>query len=339
MPVTDVHKDPENCTMTVVADFAASLQRVWDAYVDPRQIEKFWGPPTFPATFTRHDCYPGGMSSYSMTGPADPDATGLEQEMLSHGGYWEWVEVKAPEGVSGDTAYFEVRDGFSRPDGTPNTELPSMRMTFHFETTTDGTRMTSTSYFNTVDEMQQILDMGAEEGTRQAMAQIDDVLADLASFAAGRGTTTDVLSDTQIRLSRVIRGSVEQVWRAHQEPELLTKWMLGPDGWQMVTCEVATEAGDEYRFEWEADDGTGRFGFVGTLVASEPPHRSVQNERMMGTEGPGVEYETTFTAVAEGTLLSQLMTFPSAELRDQILETGMVDGLEASYQRLERVLA
>ena len=58
MPVTNVTKDPENLTMTVVADFAAPVQRVWDAYTDPRQLEKFWGPPEYPATFTRHDVVP-----------------------------------------------------------------------------------------------------------------------------------------------------------------------------------------------------------------------------------------------------------------------------------------
>ena len=53
MPITSVRKDPEALTMTVVADFAAPLQRLWDAYADPRQLERFWGPPTYPATFTR----------------------------------------------------------------------------------------------------------------------------------------------------------------------------------------------------------------------------------------------------------------------------------------------
>ena len=58
MPITSVAKDPENLTMTVIADFPVPLRRLWDAYVDPRQLEKFWGPPQFPATFTRHDAFP-----------------------------------------------------------------------------------------------------------------------------------------------------------------------------------------------------------------------------------------------------------------------------------------
>lgn len=66
MPITSVHKDSEALTMTVAADFAAPLQRLWDAYADPRQLEKFWGPPAYPATFTRHDMFPGGRSAYAM---------------------------------------------------------------------------------------------------------------------------------------------------------------------------------------------------------------------------------------------------------------------------------
>ena len=91
MPITSVHKDPESLTMTVVADFAAPLQRLWEAYADPRQIERFWGPPTYPASFTRHDMFPGGRSAYTMVGP-DGDVSR---------GYWEFLDVKAPHSVRG----------------------------------------------------------------------------------------------------------------------------------------------------------------------------------------------------------------------------------------------
>ena len=134
MPVTSVTKDPENLTMTVVADFGVPLRRLWDAYVDPRQLEKFWGPPQFPATFTRHDAFPGGVSTYVMTGP----------DGSTHGGYWQWSEVKQPEG---EVASFEVRDGFTHPDGTSNPDLPSMSMNFWFESTSTGSRVTTTTHF------------------------------------------------------------------------------------------------------------------------------------------------------------------------------------------------
>ncbi len=320
MPITSVTRDPETLTMTVVADFAAGLHRLWEVYVDPRQLERFWGPPEYPATFTRHDAAVGGRSTYRMTGP----------EGDAHGGYWEWLSIDPQKS-------FEVRDGFMTPDGEPNTRMPSMRMQFVFEEHGDGSRVTTTTYFDSLEELEQLVGMGMEEGMRAAMGQMDAVLADLTAFAAGQGTVTQILSDTQARISRVIRGSVEQVWRAHHDAELLQRWLLGPDGWTMPVCEVATEVGEKYRYEWEPVEGNQgeRFGFEGELLESSPPTRAVTTERMIGMPGEGNVNELTLTPVAEGTLLSLVITFPNAEVRDIILATGMTDGMETSYARLE----
>lgn len=325
MPITSVTKDPEALTMTVVADFPVPVERLWEAYADPRQLERFWGPPTYPARFTRHDLYPGGRSQYTMTGP-DGDTSS---------GYWEFLKVDAPHG-------FEVLDGFAAEDGTPNRDAPTMRMVFSFSATEVGSRLETTSYFNSAEELAQLLEMGMEQGMSEAMGQIDEVLEDLASFAAGRGIQTDLLSDTEVRVSRLIRGSVDQVWRAHHDPALLKRWLLGPDGWTMPVCEVATEVGQSYRYEWEPEDPNSegsRFGFTGELLEIEPPHRSVTTEAMIGMEGPGTRNELTLTPMDGGTLLSIVITYPSIELRDIVLATGMVDGMETSYARLESILA
>lgn len=162
MPITAVTQDDEALTMTVVADFPVPLSRLWDAYTDPRTLERFWGPPTYPAVFTRHDMYPGGRSHYIMTGP-DGDVSR---------GYWEYLAVTPLES-------FEVLDGFALADGSPNHDMPSMRMTFTFDETDEGSRMTNTTYFNTLEELEQLLGMGMAEGMRSAMGQMDDVLASL----------------------------------------------------------------------------------------------------------------------------------------------------------------
>jgi uncharacterized protein YndB with AHSA1/START domain len=318
MPLTSIDKDLDELTMTVVADFPVPVRRLWDAYTDPRQIERFWGPPEWPATFTRHDAVPGGLSTYVMIGP-DGEASA---------GYWEWLSVDAPRS-------FEVRDGFASADGSPNTDMPAMRIVWTFEETESGSRVTATTLFDSLDDLQQILEMGAEEGVTAAMTQIDAVVTDLASFAAGRAAEAQILDDTTVRVSRVIRGTVDQVWNAHHDPALLQRWLLGPDGWTMPVCEVATEVGDSYRYEWERADGEGRFGFTGELLESHPPHRAVTTEQMIGIDGPATRNEMTLTEVDDGTLLSIVITYPSAEVRDTILETGMVDGMEASYARLE----
>lgn len=322
MPVTSVETDLDALTMTIVADFAATRERLWQAYTDPRQIERFWGPVEWPATFTRHDVFVGGRSAYFMTGPNGERSAG----------FWEFLAVDPGRS-------FEVRDGFADADGEENDDMPSMRMTFVFEATDAGSRLITTTYFGALDQLEQLLGMGMDEGVRSAMSQIDQVLADLESFAAGRGTESQILSDTQVRISRIIRGTVEQVWRAHHDPELLQQWMLGPDGWAMPICEVSAEAGGTYRYEWEPVDGSpGRFGFEGEVLEAHPPHRSVTTERMIGMDGSGNINEMTLTPCDEGTLMSLVVTFPSEEVRDIVLGTGMVDGMETGYVRLDGML-
>lgn len=319
MPITSVTKNPEDLTMTVVAEFGVPVERLWDAYADPRQLEKFWGPVEWPATFTRHDMFPGGRSEYAMRGP--------DGEVSA--GFWEFVSVDRPKS-------FEVIDGFANEDGSSNPEMPSIRMTFAFEETNSGSRVTNTTYFASVEQLQQLVDMGMEEGMRSAMSQMDAVIEDLATFAAGRATEAQILSDTQIRTSRVIRGSVDQVWDAHLDPEKVKRWMLGPDGWSMPVAEVGVRAGDTYRYEWQNDESGERFGFTGEVLEAQPPHRIVTTEGMIGMEGPPAVNDITMRPVDGGTLLTITITYPSKEVRDMVLATGMVDGMETSYARLER---
>ena len=229
-----------------------------------------------------------------------------------------------------------MEDGFSDENGAQNNDMPTMRMRFTFEPTATGSRFRSVTQFPTIEAMEQLVQMGMMEGMRSAMDQIDAVLADLASFAVSRATEAQLLSDTQARVSRVIRGSVDQVWRAHHEPTLMKRWLLGPDGWTMPVCEIAKNPGDRYRYEWESADGTGRFGFEGELLESSAPYRSVTTEQMIGIDGPAVRNEMTLAPVQGGTLLSIVITYPSTEVRDMILGTGMTKGMETSYQRLER---
>lgn len=322
MPITSVEKDVDTLTLTVIADFGVPVRRLWDAYADPRQIERFWGPPGWPATFARHDMAVGGRSQYYMTGPDGERA----------GGYWDFLAVD-------ELRSFEVRDGFTRPDGSPDADLPTVRVVFGFEETDEGSRLITVSHFGSSEQLEQLLGMGMEEGLVAAMGQIDEVLADLASFAASRTTEAQLLSDTQVRISRVVRGSVEQVWAAHHEAALLRRWMLGPDGWSMPVCEPATVVGESYRYEWEQVGDAQRFGFTGELLESAPPHREVTAERMLGTDGPSTYNELTLTPVEGGTLVAVVITYPDVELRDTILATGMVDGMEFGYARLDGVLS
>lgn len=317
MPITSLDKDVDALTMTVVADFPVPASRLWQAYADPRQIEKFWGPPDWPATFSRHDMVPGGRSIYCMTGP--------DGERMN--GHWAITRVNAPHS-------FEFHDGFADADGVPDDMAPTMRVVFTFEDTAAGSRLTTTTWFNSVEDLEQLVEMGMEEGTRLAMAQIDDVVTDLSSFAAGNGTTLQILDDTHVRVSRIIRGSAKAVWDAHTQPELMRRWMLGPEGWSMPVCEAAAAVGDTYRYEWVDEKGKNGFGFTGELLESVHPNRMVTTEMMIGMDAVVIN-EMTLTPTADGTLLSQVITYPDVDTRDMILETGMAEGMEASYARME----
>lgn len=323
MPITAVTRDHEALTMTVVAEFPVPVARVWDAYADPRQLEKFWGPVEWPATFTRHDLAVGGRSDYYMTGPDGERSAG----------FWEFLSVQPGRS-------FEVRDGFSGDDGSENTELPSMRMVFTFEANGAGSRVTTTTHFPSLQALEQVLEMGMEEGMRSAMSQMDQVLADLADYSAGFATDLQILDDTHVRVSRIIRGTPEQVWEAHHNPELMKKWLLGPDGWIMTDVKVGLAVGDKHLAMWEPEGGgEGGFGFEGEVLEFVPGVRAVTTEGMVGVDGPYTTNELTFTPVDGGTLLTLLITYPTQELRDMVLSTGMVDGMEASYSRLEGQLA
>ncbi|MBT2484335.1 MULTISPECIES: SRPBCC family protein [unclassified Microbacterium] len=322
MPVTEVTTDAENLTMTVVADLAASVDRVWNAYSDPAQLERFWGPPGWPATFSTWDHTVGGRAVYTMNGPRGETSSGT----------WEFLAIEAPH-------RFEVIDSFAEEDGTPVDSLPSMRMTFTFEPTADGTRMVTQSHFASTEALEQVVSMGAVEGTKMAMAQLDAVLQDLREYAQGRGTQVELLDDTHVRITRLVEGPRDLVWRAHNEPDLMKQWMLGPDGWEMTECTVATEAGQSYRTSWApVGDTEGEpFGFEGEALLVDAPRRSVTTERMQGVPTETLN-DLNLYEEDGATLITILIEYPDVETRDMILATGMTDGMEASYARLESEL-
>jgi uncharacterized protein YndB with AHSA1/START domain len=161
MPITSVTSDPKALTLTVVGEYAVSVERLWQAYSDPRQLERFWGPETWPAKFTRHEFVVGGQANYTMTGP----------DGATSSGWWRFLAIEPPRLI-------EIEDGFSNPDGTPNTAMPSMRMKFMFEPTASGSRFIGVTRFTSLETMEQLVKMGMLEGLRSAMGQLDGVLAD-----------------------------------------------------------------------------------------------------------------------------------------------------------------
>jgi uncharacterized protein YndB with AHSA1/START domain len=162
MTVTAVRKDPQALTMTIDAEFDAPPERVWQLWADPRQLERWWGPPTYPATFTTHDLAPGSRVEYHMTGPEGDQPHG----------YWDVVEVDPPRSLV-------FQDGFANDDGSPNTDLPQTTARVTIDEIGSGrTRMSIESRFPSTEAMEQVLALGAEEGLKQAIGQIDAILAE-----------------------------------------------------------------------------------------------------------------------------------------------------------------
>jgi uncharacterized protein YndB with AHSA1/START domain len=160
MTVTNVHKDPEAMTMTITAEFDAPVGRVWQLWEDPRQLERWWGPPTYPATVVDHDLTPGGGVSYFMTGPGGDQPHG----------WWRVTEVDAPRRL-------EFENGLADNTGVPNPDMPSMtvRVTLS-EQPTGGTRMEIETAFPSLPAMEQFMSMGMEEGMTSAVSQMDGIL-------------------------------------------------------------------------------------------------------------------------------------------------------------------
>ncbi|TPQ16457.1 SRPBCC family protein [Streptomyces sporangiiformans] len=165
MTVIDVQKNPEALTLTLTARFDAPPARVWQVWEDPRKLERWWGPPTYPATVVDHELKPGGAVTYFMTGP----------EGDKHHGWWRIRSVEAPYGL-------EFEDGFADDAGRPNPDMPTMSVRVRLAA--DGetsTVMTVESTFPTAEAMEQLVSMGMVEGITAAMGQIDALLADSAA--------------------------------------------------------------------------------------------------------------------------------------------------------------
>jgi uncharacterized protein YndB with AHSA1/START domain len=143
--------------------------------------------------------------------------------------------------------------------------------------------------------------------------------------------------DTHVVVTRRFAAAPEAVYRAHTEPALIQKWLLGPPGWTMPVCNNEATPGGAIRYEWT--DGKGRgFHLTGEYIALEPWHRIVHVERMhLPDPTPDNHVETRFEPDGNGTLMTMRMTLPSAGTRAAMLATGMETGMEISYARLEDV--
>jgi len=160
MSVTSLDKDFDALTLTMIADFDATAERVWDLWADPRKLERWWGPPTHPATMVDHDLTPGGAVTYYMTSP----------EGEKYHGRWNITAVDVPTSL-------EFVDTFADSDGKPVDNMPVSTTQMRLSSYDGNTRMELRAVFDSRDQMDQLLGMGMDEGLKQAVGQMDALLA------------------------------------------------------------------------------------------------------------------------------------------------------------------
>jgi uncharacterized protein YndB with AHSA1/START domain len=159
--VVGVVKDPEARSMTITARFDAPIARVWEVWSDPGQLERWWGPPLYPATVSEHDLAPGGRVGYAMTGP----------DGERHRGFWRVRAVDPPHRL-------EFEDGFADADGNPTPDMPTTMIRVALSQLADGaTQMEITLTWDSDEAMQQTLATGTDAGITAAVGQIDELLA------------------------------------------------------------------------------------------------------------------------------------------------------------------
>ena len=156
MSVTSVHTDYDDLSITLIVDFEAPIERVWELWSDPRKLERWWAPPDYPATFERHDLTPGGEVTYSMTGP-DGDA---------HHGMWRVEAVDPPVSL-------QFTDVFADPQGMPVADMPASTIRVELTERDGGTRMEMRLKFDSREDMQKVVDMGTIEVFRRAFVHMD----------------------------------------------------------------------------------------------------------------------------------------------------------------------
>ncbi|MBV7377481.1 SRPBCC domain-containing protein [Maritimibacter dapengensis] len=147
--------------------------------------------------------------------------------------------------------------------------------------------------------------------------------------------TFELVGDTQIVVTREFDAPPALVWRAHTEPELVAKWQAGFDGWDLKVTEFDFSVGGRYRLDYSGpDDAT--MSITGTFLEVDAPYRIVQEEIMlMPDPTPANHVETRFSEQGAGTRMVMTMTLPDAETRKAMMDTGMLDGMEFSYQALD----
>jgi len=147
-------------------------------------------------------------------------------------------------------------------------------------------------------------------------------------------------SDREIAMTRVFDAPRRLVFDAFRKPDLVTQWLLGPDGWSLPVCDIDLRVGGAYRYVWRRDRDGKTMGMGGLYREIVVPERIVSTEKFDDAWYPGKAIGTV-AFVEEGgkTRVTQTVLYESRDARDAVLKSGMEQGVSVSYDRLAKVLA
>lgn len=160
MSIKSVDTDYDNLAVTLIADFDAPIEQIWELWSDPRKLERWLGPPSHPATVEVHDLTPGAEVTFFMTGPGGDISWGT----------WRVMAADPPTSL-------EFTDAFADPDGMPIAGTPVTTVAVQLTERDDGTRMEIRATFESRDDMATWVSMGTVDGLQQAVSQMDALLA------------------------------------------------------------------------------------------------------------------------------------------------------------------
>jgi uncharacterized protein YndB with AHSA1/START domain len=292
----------------------APRELVWKAWTDPNHITQWWGPNGFSTTTKEFDLRAGGTWRFTMHGP---DGRDYPNRIV-------YTEVSKPERISykhaGEDEYADIQ----------------FEACVTFEAEGSKTKVTLHSLFATKEELDFVVkEHGALEGAQQTLERLDAFVG--RTFVSPmHNVRISLPSDVEARMKRTLSAPRELVFDAWTQPRHITKWMLGPDGWTMPICEVDLRPGGTWRFVWRREDGT-EMPMHGVYREIRRPERLVNTEHW-GEPWPETINTLLLTDKNGETEISLTILYPSKAARDAAIQTGMKDGAEMSFDRLEMLL-
>lgn len=318
--------------------FDVPVERVWRAWTEPEQVMQWWGPDHFTCPVAKMDVREGGRTLVCMRAPKEFGG----QDMYSTWTYTKIVPLKEIEYLH----HFADKDGNRvepAAQGLPPDMPSEVRNLVVLKALGDHQTAVTVTEFDWPDTPMR-------EMSRQGMEQcLDKMAASLAASPTAAAKPSPMQgpgalqvttpSDREVAMTREFNAPRHLVFDAWTKPELLKRWLYGPDGWSFAVCEMDMKPGGAIRWVWRGPDGT-EMGLRGVYREITHPERIVHTE-LFDEDWTGGETLVTveFAEQNARTTVTMTILYSSKDSRDGALKSGMEMGMEMGYQRLDEMLA